>query len=500
MRYKTFTIITLYWGITGMLCAQPPNYPFPNHTTYAGDYMQPNQYTQEELDQHTASFYEEWRDSYLANDCNPEEYYIKYRSDANTVSEAHGYGMMIMVYMAGYDDNAQLYFDGLYKYYQSHPSQVNHHLMDWQQITCNDLVSSGDGSATDGDLDIAFALLLAHAQWGNGGAIDYLDQAKLILDAILKYEINPISHSILLGDWSTATNSQYYFGTRTSDFLIDHFRTFVCYSNEKAWTKVMNTCFSIISEIQEKHSSSTGLLPDFVIDVNQNPSPATAGFLEGDYDGHYYYNACRDPWRLGTDYLVSGDLRSRKAVLKINDWLRTSTGGAINKISNGYLLDGTPIYTWNDATFTAPFAVGAMLGNDQQWLNNLYDEVYQNNGIGRGDYYSHTISLLSRMTLSGNYWIPGCNISVLSKDSPANSNFTISPVPFTDSIYLRWSSKKNFKSAYASIYFIDGKLLQNISVSSPFQQIHMTSLKAGTYLLIVYASSEWFEIHKLQKL
>ena len=33
-------------------------------------------------------------------------------------------------------------------------------------------------SATDGDLDIAYSLLLAHKQWGSNGTVNYLKEAQ----------------------------------------------------------------------------------------------------------------------------------------------------------------------------------------------------------------------------------------------------------------------------------------------------------------------------------
>ena len=45
-------------------------------------------------------------------------------------------------------------------------------------------------SATDGDLDIAFGLLLADKQWGSAGAINYLAEARKVIAAIKMFEMN----------------------------------------------------------------------------------------------------------------------------------------------------------------------------------------------------------------------------------------------------------------------------------------------------------------------
>jgi endo-1,4-beta-D-glucanase Y len=381
------------------------NHPFPSRTNYIGNYIKPNNYSQTELDNHTKMFYEEWKNKYLTNDCNSSQYYIEYDVGKKTVSEAHGYGMMIMCFMAGYENNAKQYFDGLFNYYKSHPSFNNNNLMDWQQITCNDTPDSNeDDSASDGDIDIAFSLLLAHNQWGSNGTINYLVEAKNIINAIMMDEINQSTWTVKLGDWSTPSEPNFYFGTRTSDFIISHFKIFSIATSNINWNTVVDKCYTLINENQ---NTTTGLVPDFIINTNTTSSPANPNYLEDIYDGDYYYNACRFPWRIGTDFLISGDNRAKIALNKLNSWLLNSTSGTVDNISNGYLLNGTAIYNWNDATFIGPLTVGAMADvNNQTWLNNLYEDLLTNNDLSDGDYYSNTLKLLSLITISGNYWNP----------------------------------------------------------------------------------------------
>ncbi len=415
------------------------NYPFPNHTAYSGSHIKPDNYTQAELDSQAESFYDEWKAAYLKNDCgNSNEYYVFSGGGAINVSEAQGYGMMIEAYFAGYDPNAQTYFDGLYHFFKAHPSYINNNLMDWQQITCNDSASSDDDSASDGDIDIAFALLLADAQWGSNGSINYLAEAQTVIAAIMQDEINPNTWTVKLGDWSDAGNPGYYYGTRSSDFITDHFRSFFCASGDSSWLKVVDTCYALVADMQTNYSPSTGLIPDFITDVNTTPAPAGPNYLEGPYDGDYYYNACRVPWRLGTDYLLHGELRAKTAVNNINNWLVGATGANVGNISNGYILDGTAIYNWNDATFIGPFAVGAMADVGQQaWLNDLYTELVVNNPLSGGDYYSNTLKLLSMIVLSGNYWtpsFPSCQSSM-----PLDL-LAFSVVPWGNKVKVNWQT------------------------------------------------------------
>ncbi|MEE9349421.1 MAG: glycosyl hydrolase family 8 [Flavobacteriaceae bacterium] len=382
------------------------NFPFPNHTNYLGTHIKPSNFSQTELDNQVTSFYDQWKVKYLKNDCNSSEYYVRFSTNAKTVSEAHGYGMIITAFMAGYDVEAKKYFDGLYKYYKSNPSITNSYLMDWKQINCNDPLSPSDGSATDGDLDIAFSLLLAHKQWESAGSINYLQEAKLIIAAIMQSEINQQTWTIKLGDWVNSSSQTFFYSTRTSDFTTSHLRVFKDATANANWDLVLNKCYDLISIMQNNHSPNTGLPPDFIIDTNTTPIPAYANFLESDYDGDYYYNACRFPWRIGTDFLVSGDIRAKDALNKINSWLTSYTSGNVNTISNGFLLDGTAIFSWSDVVYKAPFAVGAMADtSNQAWLNTLYSNVI-NTSINSSGYYENTVKLLSMISVSGNYWNP----------------------------------------------------------------------------------------------
>ena len=382
----------------------PCQNPFPNHTDYVGNHIKPSNYTQSELDDQTKAFYDEWKDTYLVNNCNENEYYIAAGSGIKTVSEAHGYGMMIVCYMAGHEKSAKTYFDGLYRYYKSHPSRINNRLMDWQQMSCNDTPGEDDDAASDGDIDIAFSLLLAHNQWGSTGEVNYLSEAKSMINSIMQDEINPNTQAVKLGDWCTSEEPEFYYGTRSSDFITDHFKVFATVSGDAHWNLVVDECFSLTATVG---NTTTGLMPDFIIHTEASPVPAGENYLEDVYDGDYYYNACRFPWRIGTDYLTNGDDRAKTAVNKINTWLFSTTSGDVSKISNGYTLNGTPIYNWSDATFIGPYTVGAMADvTKQDWLNSLYNDLLNNNDIKNGDYYSNTLKLLSMIVISGNYWIP----------------------------------------------------------------------------------------------
>ena len=462
------------------------HYPFPQHTVYK-THIRPGNYTQEQLDEQVRTFYDAWKNKYLINGCESNQYYVFFdEGNTVTVSEAMGYGMMIVPLMAGYDPEARMIFNGLFRYYKAHPSHVTPYLMAWKQITgCID--AGGPDSATDGDIDIAFGLLLAHAQWGSQGTINYFQEALLIIHDIMGEtaaagDINQDYYSVKLGDW--VDGGSYMTGTRTSDFIMDHFRAFACAVKDTSWNQVTDECYTLINTMQTDYSPETGLLPDFIVNIDEEPAPAPPDYLEGDLDGNYSYNACRDPWRIATDYLINGDERAREAVLKINRWLIESTGGSANNVYAGYYLDGTHAVGWSDIAFTAPFAVGAMLDTaNQQWLNRLYTKILSAN-IANGGYYDNTLKMLALITLSGNYWVPSCDIlnGILEQNAHQTFPFRVYPTVTTDRIQVAFAKDYNGVEATLSVYNIVGTKLKEQTVTS-LATIDMSNYPAGMYLI-----------------
>lgn len=458
--------------------AQNPKYPFPRHEVYVGEYIKPGNYTQQELDNITSSFYTKWKAKYLNNSCGNGQYYVDF-DEGNTicVSEGQGYGMIIIPLMAGFDDHAKTYFDGLYKYYKAHPSSINSNLMAWEQITgCIDNPDGGNDAASDGDIDIAYGLLLAHVQWGSSGDINYLQEAKNIINAIMSSEINRSLWTVRLGDW--ATSGKYNTSTRTSDFIPDHFRVFNCAVNNDNWNKVVDTCYSLVDNMQTNYSPQTGLLPGFIVNVNTTAKPADADFLEGENDGNYDYNACRDPWRLATDYLLFGEERAKTAVNKINSWLITKCNNNPDNIKSGYKLDGTATATWDDASFVGSFTVGAMLDNtNQQWLDDLFGKLI-GYSFSNGDYFSNTLTMLNLLVISGNYWSPDCSELVTSiKKIPNKNELNV----FIEGDNLYFQSDMFIRDAF--IYDLNGKMLNKVAVNQFSKKINISNLAKGYYIL-----------------
>jgi endo-1,4-beta-D-glucanase Y len=315
--------------------------------------------------------------------------------------------MMLLALMAGHDPDAQSLFDGMYIYFLEHPTETHTHLMAWNQNKmCSDF--DGQDSATDGDLDVAFALLLADKQWGSCGRIDYRSEAGAVMADILDGEVDAAHSFTLLGDWVTPGSPPYDNSTRSSDFMVDHFASFATASGSAAWTHLRDSLYGIVSSLQTNYSPGVGLVPDFIVSPATAPAPSPPNFLEADTDGMYSYNACRVPWRLATDFVTNGDARAKTALDPINAFIRAKTGNDPTGITAGYKLGGDviPNTDYSSQAFAAPFAAGAVVNSaNQAWLNDAWDYV-AGTPIGAEHYYENSLKLLSMIVMSGNWWAP----------------------------------------------------------------------------------------------
>jgi endo-1,4-beta-D-glucanase Y len=386
--------------------AAEPRRPFgESHVVFPLGTLRPSK-SQADLDDATAAFYDAWKQRYLIDGCGPEQKRIRMEAGKIwSVSEGQGYGMVIVALMAGHDPDAHAIFDQLFHYARRHRSDFDRALMAWAQNEhCQDI--EGRDSATDGDLDIAYALLLADRQWGSTSGINYREAAKETLAAITRHTIDSATGLTLLGDWVTP-DGDYAHATRTSDWMVDHFRAFAKI-DPVTWNRAIDAHLNLAVKLQQEFAPQTGLLPDFVTDTTEAPKPAPPKFLEADTDGDFAWNACRTPWRLGTDAVLSGDYRSITAARRMTQWIRTATGDDPARIAESYKLDGTVLDPTMSMAFAAPFAVAAMSASAdtpgaQAWLDASWDQMV---ATPPQDYYADSIKLQAMITISGGWWSP----------------------------------------------------------------------------------------------
>lgn len=388
-----------------------PYRPFPQRLIYPGAALRVSG-SQGALDQDVRDAYARWKAAYLVDAAarldGTERMRVRMSEDADapTVSEGQGYGVVIATLMAGDDPDAQRIVDALLAYFDDHRSQIDTRLMDWKVPADEAPSLDDDNSAFDGDADLAYGLLLADAQWGSRGAVDYRAKALDVLSGMLDSEVGPDSHLPMLGDWVEPDGEDFnQWTTRASDWMPEHFRAFAHATGDDTWTDVADATLDLATVLQRDFAPGTGLLPDFVVGAEGDPSPAAPDLIEDATDGQYGYNAGRVPWRIGLDALVEQDPRSLAIVGAMSAWIDDATLGDPLDIAPGYDLSGAPVtprLAWT-SFFAAPFAVAALTDPTQQaWLNALYGSVVD----ADEGYYEDSVTLQCLLVLSGNAWSP----------------------------------------------------------------------------------------------
>ncbi|MBN2738295.1 MAG: hypothetical protein JXR70_15025 [Spirochaetales bacterium] len=404
MKPNTAFLICFFLLFTSLANAQ--NRPFPQNLNYPNT-IKP-QLSQSQLNSDVQDYYNYWKNAYLKPANLSGAYYIamfsnQSQGDFKTSSEATGYGMLITATMAGYDTNARTYFDGLYRLYNAHRSRSDNNLMSWK-VGWNESSSDDDSCATDGDMDIAYGLMLAHYQWGSNGSINYINEARRIINAMMNTCVD--GGITILGDWVKSNGGYSRWGSRSSDWMGAHFKVYSDVSGNNNWLNIKNQAYQFYSQFTDNYSQNTGLIADFI--VNNPPRPASPNHLERDKDGEYSWNACRFPLRLAADYAHTGDERPKTAINKLLNWLKSSTNNNPSQIRSGYSLSGSPHATYFSGAFASPMVAAAIVDPAHQNFLTSGWNVIKN---ARSDYYPDNLTLLSMLLISGNYWLPEENIN-----------------------------------------------------------------------------------------
>jgi endo-1,4-beta-D-glucanase Y len=375
----------LVGALAASVCASSPAWaqskPFPTSGGYSQGYIPTTATAAVALSSYTS-----WKTNHLLSDCGNGYYRVDNSDgDASTFSEGQGYGMVLTAY---FGDKTE--FDGLWSFAQKNFNTAN--LMGWH-VTCAGPTTSdgGSGSATDGDTDIGFALLIAAVQWGG----TYLQQALTYLATLKTSDFTTCSPSgrnvPIAGNWQMGSDDPCTTaggGSNTSYWMPGYYRVFQAVTGDAYWGKAADDVVALYNLAADP---TTGII---VNEVDQD-GMAVSGQT-------YDYNSCRIPWRAVLDYLWFGTAGAQQATTKITNWANTV---GISNIVDGYNADGTATgqYTGLNA-FVGGFTTGAM--SNSQSLVDSFATYFVGIANDNGTYYGSSLRTLYLLELSGNQWNP----------------------------------------------------------------------------------------------
>lgn len=359
-----------------------------------------------------------------------------------SASEHTGYGMILFAIMGDKEK-----FDSLVRLYRAFERKQNH-LMGW--VMTENFIGTIKGlpevgTATDGDMDVAYALLMGEKQWPGQSPFDesYLQMARdMINKGVYVDLIHPDSKRIQLGDWHSDYAPYTRWVTRSSDFMLDNLRAFVLYADEdkKArFEEAIAEVYAVMDTFNKQHNNGTGLLSDFIVGEEARPAPPK--FLHEDFPtGDYSENSCRLPFRLAVDYLHSGNEKTQAHLLRIANWIDGKVKSQWYRVVDSYKLNGDSGIDWDqaesayhdhigvkDGLESLQFASGLVAsqivkpGSEKaltagwKYLSRAHaygktSRHLKENGKAlpvQDGYFKDSLTLLNLMAISGNWWFPG---------------------------------------------------------------------------------------------
>ena len=420
-------------GLAGLiafgLAEAKVNFPYPQKSNYGG-----NGVVLSNLDD-AASQLKKAFDFYLKDKYKEDATYAAIEKDKggnNFVSEGTGYGMLMMVYFSDNTTSYQSQFDKMWAFYKAGSNE--HGLMNWSFGGLKPYDNKAN-AATDAEMDVAAALIMAAYQFGDD---KYLDEARKLLKNVKQYEFEENGLHKPGDAWNDKKNPSY--------IAPAYYRLFaeVDTDNAEFWkTTAMNVNYALLEKNSDEYS--TGLF--------DNWSDASGKGL----DKYYGYDAARTPWRLAQDFYWFGEEKAKKMLDKLGKWVSGKAASSVNGT-----IERSGNQAWNDHNSTFVATLMTSLVTDESRQAKL--DEYWKEAVSLGDeaYFEQSMKVLCGLLVSGN--MP--NLMAAAK-APASSSATAesaSSVAASSSAVAPQSSsdKTSLNTAVVSVpkITLDGRTLQ----------------------------------------
>ena len=323
-----------------------------------------------------------WKSRHLSHCADGRAEVVYNRNSYQAVSEGTGYGMLLA---ATLDDRGT--FDRLLKGFLKRKN--GHGMMAWSFGLCNDSVYDWN-AASDADLDIAMALILASRK-GWTGDFQYGQLARDLITAIQNNAISYCTNGlavIRLGDtWGGCKDQGQHLNP--SYFSPAFYREFGRFVPDQAdtWNRLANDAYKLLRQYQEKMDN---LVPDWAFSDGSPKDPVKYG-----------YEACRVPMRIATDFIWNGSGDARGVLDGIYDTVN-QLGGPKNATQYvGTVLDINSCMLGGFTVSALPSHADQVGRYSDEWLGAIMHSPTES--VGDNPYFQGTIRLIYLALISGHF-------------------------------------------------------------------------------------------------
>ncbi|HVY40453.1 MAG TPA: glycosyl hydrolase family 8, partial [Polyangia bacterium] len=311
----------------------------------------------------------------------------------STVSEGIGYAMLLAVYA-----NDQTSFDKFWKY--ANLWLDGNGLMNWY-INAAGTQVLGTGAASDGDEDMAFALVMADKRWGGQGSLSttYLAAAKKLIDAMWQHEVDHSRNNVLMPGDQFADGSV----INISYFAPAYYRVFARVSGNTGWNQTVETTYTVLAATlnAQNGNASNGLVPAWSTPAGVPMAPAGTS-----NPTNHQLDSCRTPFRIGQDYCWNAEPRALSYLQKVGGFY---SGVTVAAMVDGYDLNGTPHAQFvtaggpRAASFVGGAGVAAMATGSTyaQLRDDAYTSLATLTDLAGSVYYQESWTALSLQMMTG---------------------------------------------------------------------------------------------------
>ena len=283
-------------------------------------------------------------------------------------SEGQGYGMLFAVYA---DDSEQ--FEAMWAWTKN-ILERDDNLFSWKYVPCSDQNSNcieDTNNATDGDILIAWALIVAAERWNKP---EYQTQALTIINSIeSKLVKNRYGYDLLLPGAYGFENDDQSIQINLSYWVFPALVKFQQITNNPIWQSVIESGEALILKAQ---FGRWKLTPDWLIIADDGVS------IENAISQDYAYNACRVPIYL----VLAGNNDPELLDPYLSFWQQANVPGTVN------LLDGSVAdYNYNSGMQAVAKATTALVEHSESLSIELI--------TAETDYYSSSLIMLSHLAL-----------------------------------------------------------------------------------------------------